>query len=86
MTTLRTRLDRLEARRGTQVYRPEVTCISIRGVYAVDRETGEVTGADTASAIVWARNGWKTIILEDSDTKADFLKRVEWMDPRGPSG
>ena len=51
--TLRARLNRLASRRGTQAYRPEVTCIFIRGVYAVDRDTGEVTGADTASAMVW---------------------------------
>lgn len=74
--TLRARLNRLASRRGTQAYRPEVTCIFIRGVYAVDRETGEVTGADTASAMVWTPKGWETITRTDCETEADFVERV----------
>jgi hypothetical protein len=74
---LRARLNRLSSHRGIQGKRPEVTCIFIRGVYAVDRETGEVTGADTASAMVWTPGGWETIIREDSEAEVDFLKRVD---------
>lgn len=84
--TLRARLNRLASRRDTQAYRPEVTCIFIRGVYAVDRDIGEVTGADIASAIVWTPSGWETITREDNEPEADFLKRVDRMDSRGPSG
>ena len=84
--TLRARLNRLAFRRCTQAYRPGVTCIFIRGVYAVDRETGEVTGVDTASAMVWTPGGWETITREDSEAEADFLKRVDQIDSRGPPG
>lgn len=83
--TLRARLKRLASHRGIQGKRPKVTRIIVRGVYAVDRETGEVTGADTASAMVWTPGGWETITRKDSETEADFLNRVDRMDPRGPS-
>jgi hypothetical protein len=83
---LRARLNRLSSHRGIQGKRPEVTCIFIRGVYAVDRETGEVTGADTASAMVWTPDGWKTVIREDGEAEADFIARIDRMDSEGPSG
>lgn len=77
--TLRARLNRLASRRGSQAYRPEVTCIFIRGVYAVHRETGEVTGADTASAMVWTPGGWETIAREAGESEAAFTKRIARM-------
>lgn len=77
--TLRARLNRLASHRGIQVKRPDVTCIFIRGVYAIDRETGEVTGSNTAFAMVWTSGGWETITREDGETEAAFIKRTDKM-------
>ena len=84
--TLRARLNRLAFRRGTQAYRPGVTCIFIRGVYAVDRETGEVTVARKAAAWVNVGARHDYLIREDGETEAEFIERVDRMGSLGPSG
>lgn len=77
--TLRIRLNKLAQHLNSKVTRPEVTCIFLRRVFAVNRETGEVTRADTHHAIVWTQSGWETVIRGDKESAANFAKRVHEM-------
>ena len=86
MTYLKRRLAQLEFRCGTQAHRPEVTCIFIRGVYSVDRETDEVTGARNAAAWVNVGASYDYLIRERGETEADFIERVDRMGSLGPFG
>lgn len=79
--TLRARLNRLSARRVIQGKRPTVTRIIFN---AVQREGGEIV-AKVASALVWTPSGWETISLEESETEADFIERVEQIDTAAAS-
>ena len=84
MATLRTRLDRLEGKRGTSFGKPDV--IYLCGVDAVDRETGEVTVARKSAAWVNVGASYDYLIREDGETEAEFIERVDRMGSLGPSG
>lgn len=75
--TLRARLNRLALHRSIKATRPEVTCIFLRRVFALNHETREVTGADTHCASVWTPGGWETVIRNDGESEAAFVERIE---------
>ena len=81
MATLRTRLDRLEGKRGTSFGKPDV--IYLCGVDAVD---GKAIGA--RKAVAWVKVGARRdyLIREDGETEAEFIERVDRMGSLGPPG
>jgi hypothetical protein len=75
MATLRTRIDRLEGKQGTNALGPSV--IFLCGVGGLDRATGEATGVETAAAWVKAGAIHDYLIRERSETEETFKARAE---------